>query len=132
MSPVVEHPVSGDPGLAGRAEEWLADPHRVDGPLRTAATVMLVRDGAGGPEVYVQRRVPSMAFAPSTVVFPGGGVDPADHALPVGTPGLAALASTMGVTVEVAAPFAALPCARSRRSAGCGCTWPTCGGVRTG
>ena len=28
------------------------------------------------PEVYVQRRVPSMAFAPSTVVFPGGGVDP--------------------------------------------------------
>lgn len=107
MSPVVEHPVSSDPGLAARAEEWLADAHRVDGPLRTAATVMLVRDGATGPEVYVQRRVPSMAFAPSTVVFPGGGVDPADHALPVGTPGLAALATTMGVTVEVAAPFAA-------------------------
>ncbi|HSO64939.1 MAG TPA: NUDIX hydrolase [Ornithinibacter sp.] len=107
MSPVVEHPVSRDPGLAARAEEWLAAADRVDGPLRTAATVMLVRDGSSGPEVYVQRRVPSMAFAPSTVVFPGGGVDPADHALPVATPGLAALASAMGVTAEVAAPFAA-------------------------
>jgi 8-oxo-dGTP pyrophosphatase MutT (NUDIX family) len=79
----------------------------VEGPLRTAATVMLVRDGAAGPEVYVQRRVPSMAFAPSTVVFPGGGVDPADHALPASTPGLAAVAAAMGVTADVAAPFAA-------------------------
>ena len=104
---VVEHPVSRDPGLAARAEEWLACADRVEGPLRTAATVMLVRDGTAGPEVYVQRRVPSMAFAPSTVVFPGGGVDPADHALPVSTPGLAAVAAAMGVTVDVAAPFAA-------------------------
>jgi 8-oxo-dGTP pyrophosphatase MutT (NUDIX family) len=104
---VVEHPVSRDPGLAARAEEWLASAERVEGPLRTAATVMLVRDGTAGPEVYVQRRVPSMAFAPSTVVFPGGGVDPADHALPVSTPGLAAVAAAMGVTADVAAPFAA-------------------------
>ena len=58
---------------------------------------MLVRDGASGPEVYVQRRVATMAFAPSTVVFPGGGVDPADAALPVSTPGLAELAAAMGV-----------------------------------
>ncbi|WP_392543292.1 NUDIX domain-containing protein [Oryzobacter telluris] len=107
MTPVVEHPVSRDPGLAERAEAWLADPDRVDGPLRTAATVMLVRDGADGPEVYVQRRVPSMAFAPSTVVFPGGGVDPADHGLDPTTPGLAALAEAMGVTPGAAAPFAA-------------------------
>src|SRR4051794_25046172 len=104
---VVEHPVSGDPGLASRAEEWLASDDPVEGPLRTAATVMLVRDGGAGPEVYVQRRVPSMAFAPSTVVFPGGGVDAADHALPVSAPGLGALAHVMGVTAEVAAPFAA-------------------------
>ena len=107
MSPVVEHPVSRDPGLAARAEEWLASTERVDGPLRTAATVMLVRDGTLGPEVYVQRRVPSMAFAPSTLVFPGGGVDPADHLMDAGTPGLAALADAMGVGVEAAAPFAA-------------------------
>jgi 8-oxo-dGTP pyrophosphatase MutT (NUDIX family) len=68
---------------------------------------MLVRDGVAGPEVYVQWRVATMAFAPSTVVFPGGGVDPADHALPVSTPGLAELASAMGVDVAAAAPFAA-------------------------
>jgi 8-oxo-dGTP pyrophosphatase MutT (NUDIX family) len=73
---------------------------------RAAATVMLVRDGDAGPEVYVQRRVASMAFAPSTVVFPGGGVDPADHALGLDTPGLAELAVAMGVGVEHAAPFA--------------------------
>ncbi|MFQ6172179.1 NUDIX hydrolase [Oryzobacter sp. R7] len=104
---VVEHPVSRDPGLAARAEEWMAAAERVDGPLRAAATVMLVRDGSAGPEVYVQRRVRSMAFAPSTVVFPGGGVDPADHALPPSTPGLAELAGAMGVTAAEAAPFAA-------------------------
>ena len=107
MSPVVEHPISGDPGLAERAERWLATAERADGPLRTAATVMLVRDGSSGPQVYVQLRVSSMAFAPSTMVFPGGGVDPADHSLAPDTAGLADLAATMGVTVEAAAPFAA-------------------------
>jgi len=93
--------------LGARAGQWLASSDRVVVEPRTAATVMLVRDGGSGPEVYVQRRVASMAFAPSTVVFPGGGVDPADHALPVSTPGLAELASAMGVDVAVAAPYAA-------------------------
>ena len=46
----------------------------------------------------MQRRVATMAFAPSTVVFPGGGVDPADHSLDPATPGLAELAGAMGVT----------------------------------
>jgi 8-oxo-dGTP pyrophosphatase MutT (NUDIX family) len=104
---VVEYPVSRDPGLAAVAEQWFATPERVVAAARAAATVMLVRDGDAGPEVYVQRRVASMAFAPSTVVFPGGGVDPADHALDVATPGLAELAVAMGVGVEQAAPFAA-------------------------
>lgn len=45
---------------------------------RDAATVLLLRDGPGGPEVFVLRRVPTMAFAPSMHVFPGGGVDPRD------------------------------------------------------
>ena len=68
---------------------------------------MLVRDTTSGPEVYVQRRVASMAFAPSRVVFPGGGVDPADHSLEATTPGLAELARVMGTTPRVAAPYAA-------------------------
>ena len=104
---VVEHPVSRDPGLAARAQEWLAAAERSIAVPRLAATVMLVRDGAVGPEVYVQRRVASMAFAPSTVVFPGGGVDAVDHALDPATPGMADLAAVMGVTADVAAPFAA-------------------------
>ena len=68
---------------------------------------MLVRDGSSGPEVYVQRRVATMAFAPSMVVFPGGRVDPADHGLDVATPGLADLAAHLGVSPGEAAPYAA-------------------------
>lgn len=47
--------------------------------VRDAATVMLVRDGARGVEVFVFRRVRGMAFAAGMVVFPGGVVDPADR-----------------------------------------------------
>ncbi|WP_228819095.1 NUDIX hydrolase [Nocardia transvalensis] len=39
---------------------------------------MLVRDGASGPEVFLQRRVKGMAFAAGMTVFPGGGVDASD------------------------------------------------------
>lgn len=45
---------------------------------KDASTVMLVRDGATGPEVFLQRRVGAMAFAAGMTVFPGGGVDPSD------------------------------------------------------
>lgn len=45
-----------------------------------ASTVMLVRPSRtpSGLEVFLQRRVASMAFAPSQIVFPGGRVDPRD------------------------------------------------------
>ena len=45
---------------------------------RNAATVVLMRDGIDGPEVYLLRRQASMAFAAGMCVFPGGGVDPRD------------------------------------------------------
>lgn len=45
---------------------------------RDASTVMLVRDGASGVEVFLLRRVAGMAFAGGMTVFPGGGVDPSD------------------------------------------------------
>lgn len=48
--------------------------------IRAAATVMLLRDAAPGIETFVLRRVPAMAFASGMTVFPGGGVDPVDHA----------------------------------------------------
>lgn len=45
-----------------------------------ASTVMLVRpaETRSALEVFLQRRVASMEFAPSVVVFPGGRVDPRD------------------------------------------------------
>lgn len=45
---------------------------------RQASTVMLVRDDTGPLEVFMLRRVATMAFAASQHVFPGGGVDPRD------------------------------------------------------
>lgn len=45
---------------------------------KLAATVMLLRDSAAGPEIFVQQRVGSMKFAANMTVFPGGGVDPRD------------------------------------------------------
>lgn len=47
--------------------------------LRDAATVVLLRDGPDGPEVFLQRRVSRMAFAGGMTVFPGGGVDGSDR-----------------------------------------------------
>lgn len=48
-------------------------------PARPAATVMLIRDGAAGIEVFLMRRHSEMHFAPGMMVFPGGGVDDRDR-----------------------------------------------------
>lgn len=53
------------------------DPHAV--PVRPAATVMVVRDGADGLEVFMLRRTLDAVFAGGLYVFPGGAVDGADH-----------------------------------------------------
>ena len=47
-------------------------------PTRDASTVVLLRDAADGPEVYLLRRAGTMAFAAGMYVFPGGSVDPRD------------------------------------------------------
>lgn len=47
-------------------------------PVRPASTVMLVRDGAHGLEVFTLLRAASMVFGPGMTVFPGGGVTGAD------------------------------------------------------
>lgn len=49
-----------------------------DGPPVTpkdAATVILLRDGSDGLEVFLQHRVKGMPFAGGMTVFPGGGMD---------------------------------------------------------
>lgn len=45
---------------------------------RLAATIVLLRDSAAGPEVWLHERSRAVGFMPSAWVFPGGGVDPAD------------------------------------------------------
>lgn len=52
----------------------------IDVPLQPAATVMLIRDGAAGIEVFMLRRTLSASFAGGQYVFPGGKVDGEDHA----------------------------------------------------
>ncbi len=49
-----------------------------DVPVRDAATVMLVRDGDAGLEVFMLRRNPNSTFVAGAYVFPGGAVDPGD------------------------------------------------------
>lgn len=56
---------------------------RADVPIRDAATVVLLRDGAEGLEVWLLTRVTQMAFAAGMSVFPGGRVDDADADLPM-------------------------------------------------
>jgi 8-oxo-dGTP pyrophosphatase MutT (NUDIX family) len=46
---------------------------------RPAATVVLLRDGPGGLEAYLQRRPLGMGFAGGLWVFPGGRVDQGDR-----------------------------------------------------
>lgn len=51
-------------------------------PPLDAATVVLVRQATGNPEVLLMRRPATMAFAPGMFVFPGGRVDPSQDAVP--------------------------------------------------
>jgi 8-oxo-dGTP pyrophosphatase MutT (NUDIX family) len=46
---------------------------------RTAASVVLLRAAGSGVETYLLHRHARMAFAASMVVFPGGGLEPADR-----------------------------------------------------
>lgn len=47
---------------------------------RPSATVMIARDGADGLEIFMVARDRQVDFASGAVVFPGGKVDPDDHA----------------------------------------------------
>ena len=47
---------------------------------RPAASLILLRDGADGLEVFMIERHRNLAFAPGATVFPGGRLEAADHA----------------------------------------------------
>ena len=85
---------------------------------RNAATVVLLRDGAAGPEVYLLRRQTSMACAAGMCVFPGGGVDERDFSTdvdgePWAGPSVDAWATTLGCEPALAR---ALVCAAVRET----------------
>lgn len=52
---------------------------QADAPIRDAATIMLVRDGASGLEVFMVQRTVKTEFVAGAYVFPGGAVDDDDY-----------------------------------------------------
>lgn len=64
-------------------------PPQTPAPVRPAATVLLVRDGAAGLEVLMTRRSPHASFAPGAYVFPGGAIDDDDDRAAAHDPALA-------------------------------------------
>ena len=53
--------------------------HIVTTPPRDAATVVLLRDGDGGLEVFLMKRAAQSDVLGGAYVFPGGKVDKADE-----------------------------------------------------
>lgn len=106
------HSVPLPPHLVAKAREYADGVHTPVEP-RNAATVILLRPGAEGPEVYLLRRQTTMAFAAGMCVFPGGGVDVRDFDAEVGWtgPDRAAWGALLGCDAVMAG---ALVCAAVR------------------
>lgn len=87
-----------------------------------AATVVMVRDGAGGVEAYLQRRPRTMGFAGGLWVFPGGRIDRADSDPAVDAiwdgPPPAAWAERMGMAVDQARALVVAACRETFEEAG--------------
>jgi len=56
----------------------LSDPTHRAAAIRPAATLILLRDTAQGPELFMQRRAPGAAFLGGAYVFPGGALEAGD------------------------------------------------------
>ena len=68
--------------------------------VRDAASVILVRRGAAGPQVLMGQRGAAAAFMPDKFVFPGGAIEAADLAAPLAGP----LEPATALALEVDAP----------------------------
>lgn len=104
------------PGFAETLDRPPTDP----AVPRPAATVVLLRDAAAGPEVLLLRRVRSSGFVPGAYVFPGGRVD-ADDASPELEARLAGLdgptaAARMALDVDAVPPALAYVLASLREA----------------
>jgi len=89
---------------------------------RVAATVVLLRDGREGLEVYLQRRPAAMGFAGGLWVFPGGRVDEADRDPAVDAswsgPSPAEWAERLGLDVDEARGHLVAACRETLEEAG--------------
>lgn len=110
MGGLIDLPAS----FAAQAAEF-ADGTKTPAEPRDAATVVLLRQGDGEPELYLLRRHVTMEFAGGMCVFPGGGVDPRDfdHTVAWAGPSPAEWAERLGVDEAKAR---ALVCAAVRET----------------
>jgi 8-oxo-dGTP pyrophosphatase MutT (NUDIX family) len=82
---------------------------------RDAATVILLRDAADGPEAFLLRRTAELEFAPGACVFPGGSVDADDADEGIAWAGLGS--ADFGTQLDVSPDRArALVCAAVRET----------------
>jgi len=67
-----------------------------------AATLILMRTAAAGgpPEILMLERAETMAFAAGALVFPGGRIDPEDHAMAARFPGIEDAAARIAAVRE--------------------------------
>lgn len=80
-------------------------------PPIPAATLIVIRSAvAGPPDILVVERGATMAFAGGAIVFPGGRIDPADHAFAdlLGRAGDAARITAIRETIEESAVLVGL------------------------
>jgi 8-oxo-dGTP pyrophosphatase MutT (NUDIX family) len=100
--------------LAERARA-IADGRLAPAVPRDAATVILLRDTAAGPEAFLLRRTAELEFAPGACVFPGGSVDAhdVDEGIAWAGPGPADFGARLDVPPERAR---ALVCAAVRET----------------
>ncbi|MBQ8102030.1 MAG: NUDIX hydrolase [Afipia sp.] len=68
--------------------------------LRTASTVLLLREAAGGMEIFMVQRNRQIEFSSGALVFPGGSMDPDDREI-AADPAL--VADRGGLDIETAA-----------------------------
>ncbi len=104
--------------MTNKAREVLdLDPRREAVPPKDAATLMVVRDGAEGLEVFCVRRHAQSPFVGGAVVFPGGKLDPADRSagLPATRPH--ARATEMAADADEARGLAVCACRESLEEA---------------
>lgn len=87
-----------------------------------AATVLLLRDGPGGVEVYIQRRPRRLGFAGGLWVYPGGRVDDADGDPAIDAhwsgPPPDAWARRLGIALETARGYVVAACRETFEEAG--------------